>query len=1224
MFIKNVIISGFRSYRDQSFPDSLSSKVNVLTGKNGSGKSNFFDAVQFVLSERFTQLSSAQRKALFHVGSGRPSLSAFVEVVFDNSDGRLVIPGRANEAEVRIRRTVGLKQDEFRVNDRKFTAEEVRQLLESAGFSSGNPYYVVEQGKISTLASMDEKTRYQVIKDIAGTKVYESRRADTERILAETELKKAQIDKSMLELRRRLTELESETSELKEMQQVDQEKKLIEYYLCIAELKDASETLTLLERDLDSAVASLRASEDSESTSDLEVASWRQKLTDVTLQVSRVEGERATLEAEMSALSRRHAVVEVDATDASGRASRCEHELSALTQEKVALEKSLEAAKMDKEAKRRLLHAREGEARQALEEVEESQRKLERLQERRNRTRLFACKADRDAWLNKELTRNREVATRTKGELQTTERDLESVQELIETEQQRQVSTEASNRDRSNADAVLSLQKKRISAVLQERDSLSQQRRNMWRGVHDQEAVVRKLEEEQQNARHALARAVRHDIRDGLQSLSSVLQELKDARLSRAVHGPLIDLITVEAGFETVVEVTAGGALFNVVVDTFDDGARLLDEFNKRRKPGRVTFFALDVCKGVVLDIPSTPDSSPLLKRLRYAEKFHGVVAEVFGRTAVATSLDVGARLFRDLRCDVVTLDGDQLSRKGGVTGGYVDQRNMKLRAYIKEKSVASELASERRRLDELCQDVARVEQSITEVLNTLETLRTEVSTVETDADVALRGTRVREERVSRLKTQLHGLEATKQSLQRSMAETESVVAQLTRELKEDFKTSWSAAEEAALERLSADVLSRKVTVSNLQAQALQLATEVQLQEDSVTHLERRITTVADRIRELGWVTSRGTSAELSQEHGVMRAEVASLTARLKENEKTLETLLKEKQSLEAQLEAFTAKQLSSAMGLQTKQTAFARTQAQRAVLLQRRDEAQQRIRRLGALPPDGERFASLSVGKLMHNLKLLNERSKKYSHVNRRAADQHAALVASVGDLESQRSSLESELVSIHDLIQHLDQKKDEAMERTYKQIQYQFEEVFKELIVGEQGSAELQLVRSGGGNVSFPNGDGSSDNDPYCAARIRVSFGLRDRVTELDQLSGGQKSLVALALIFAIQRCDPAPFYLFDEIDAALDPEYRTAVAAMIGRQSETCQFIVASFKTEMLEIADRVLGIFFHNKVSQIQAISKEEGVKLLKQAALEDRKRSREAEDDGAEGSVNNRV
>ena len=294
-------------------------------------------------------------------------------------------------------------------------------------------------------------------------------------------------------------------------------------------------------------------------------------------------------------------------------------------------------------------------------------------------------------------------------------------------------------------------------------------------------------------------------------------------------------------------------------------------------------------------------------------------------------------------------------------------------------------------------------------------------------------------------------------------------------------------------------------------------------------------------------------------------------------------------------------KRIESTRALEEEKDHVDRAHNQRALMLQKKEDALAKIRKLGIIPQDSDKYSSFSLGKLMHLLKVTNEELKKFAHVNKKAIDHHTMTSETRQELTQQRAVLDKELQSIHELMDHLDKKKDEAIERTYKQVQFEFENVFKDLVSAEGCSAELQLVK---------NPDKKSA-DLYVAVRIRVSFGIGSAVSELAQLSGGQKSLVALALIFAIQRCDPAPFYLFDEIDAALDAEYRTAVAAMIKRQSEQCQFITATFKTEMLQAADKVLGIFFHNKVSRIQTITMDEGLRLLKQAQQEERqKRARE--------------
>ncbi|CAG9569298.1 putative adaptor complex protein (AP) 3 delta subunit 1 [Leishmania major strain Friedlin] len=1198
MFIKNIIISGFRSYREQSFPDGLSPRTNVIVGKNGSGKSNFFAAIQFVLNEKFANLRTAERKELFHVGSGRPALSVFVEIVFDNSDGRLVIPGRAEEPEVRIRRTVGLKQDEFRVNDRKFSASDVHQLLESAGFSSSNPYYVVEQGKIVSLVNMSEEERYQLIKDVAGTKVYDARRAESEHILAETKGKQGQITESIRELQRLLKELEAETAELKQYEEADRDKKCIEYCIFNAELEAANGALLKVEEEGNKQSSLLNKSQDVDEASEQKILDFSQKIMDISTEIARLEMERTAVAKDMAALTSKQAVVELDASEAAGRFARTNRELEALWKEDRELSATIQAVAVDIEKKKSLFHSSDEAAKKKAAEVETQRKVLERLQERRNRTKLFRNKAERDRWLSGEMQKNEDSIRKSKEELHSVHLEMERVEkEAVALSKQ----ISAPNVSTADVDQRLRDHEERIKAALCRRDQLNHQRRQLWQSLHGQESVVQRLDEASRNAKQQWERAVRQDIRQGLQALSEVLHDLRNPALSAAVHGPLIDLIEVADGYKTAVEITAGNALFNVVVDSFEVSTTLLAEMNKRRKPGRVSFFPLDTCSGKAVDIATTPECLPLLSKIKYDAHFKGVVTEVFGRTAVVASLETAATMVGKMQWDVITVDGDQLGRRGGITGGFIDKRHMKLPLREREKELAAERQTARAKLDVLCQEVATVEQSITEVLNELEALRNQNMSTEREADVRLREARLMEDRRSCLATLKSNLAAAKKAVESSIAAATERVGELKRELSDDFKSAWTPEDEKRLEQLTEEVAAARVASSEMQASALQLATEVQLLEDTARHVERRKAVVADRIRELGWSRHAGSIA--GGEEAAVKAEFELLSQRLQSIDHDLEQDGREREKLQSQLDALTSKRLAVARSLQERKEVAERTQMQRSVLVQRRDDALQKIRQLGVLPQGVAKFESASLGKLMYHLKAANEKLKGLSHVNRKALDQHAALQETMKALTSQQGTLSKELDSIHELMEHLDAKKEEAIERTYKQVQYQFEEVFKQLVGVESCSAELQLVAS-----AVPN----KKEDPYTGARIKVSFGLGNPVSHLEQLSGGQKSLVALALIFAIQRCDPAPFYLFDEIDAALDAEYRTSVANMMARQSSECQFLVATFKTELLDVADKVLGIFFHNKMSRIQTIAREEGVRLLKQAALEDRKRAREAE------------
>ncbi|KAB1226911.1 Structural maintenance of chromosomes protein 3 [Morella rubra] len=214
-------------------------KTDGGVGANGSGKTNFFHAIRFVLSDLFQNLRSEDRHALLHEGAGHQVLSAFVEIVFDNSDNRIPV----DKEEVRLRRTIGLKKDEYFLDGKHITKTEVMNLLESAGFSRSNPYYVVQQGKIASLTLMKDSERLDLLKEIGGTRVYEERRRESLKIMQETGNKRKQIIQVVQYLDERLKELDEEKEELRKYQQLDKQRKSLEYTIYDKELHDARQKL---------------------------------------------------------------------------------------------------------------------------------------------------------------------------------------------------------------------------------------------------------------------------------------------------------------------------------------------------------------------------------------------------------------------------------------------------------------------------------------------------------------------------------------------------------------------------------------------------------------------------------------------------------------------------------------------------------------------------------------------------------------------------------------------------------------------------------------------------------------------------------------------------------------------------------------------------------------------------------------------------------------------
>ncbi|KAJ8248079.1 hypothetical protein GJAV_G00238040 [Gymnothorax javanicus] len=280
-------------------------------------------------------------------------------------------------------------------------------------------------------------------------------------------------------------------------------------------------------------------------------------------------------------------------------------------------------------------------------------------------------------------------------------------------------------------------------------------------------------------------------------------------------------------------------------------------------------------------------------------------------------------------------------------------------------------------------------------------------------------------------------------------------------------------------------------------------------------------------------------------------------------------------------------------------------------MLLKKKEECMKKIRCLKQVPKGwANRYQTLTLKQeafkqLFRKLEQCNTELKKYSHVNKKALDQFVNFSEQKEKLIKRQDELDRGYKSIMELMNVLELRKYEAIQLTFKQVSKNFSEVFQKLVPGgkatlvmKKGDAEGgQSQDEGEGGTDSERGSGSQSSvpsvDQFTGVGIRVSFtGKQGEMREMQQLSGGQKSLVALALIFAIQKCDPAPFYLFDEIDQALDAQHRKAVSDMIVELAGHAQFITTTFRPELLESADKFYGVKFRNKVSHIDVISAEQ--------------------------------
>ncbi|XP_057252162.1 structural maintenance of chromosomes protein 3 isoform X3 [Beta vulgaris subsp. vulgaris] len=1131
----------------------------------------------------------------FMEGAGNQVLSAFVEIVFDNSDNRIPV----DKEEVRLRRTIGLKKDEYFLDGKHITKTEVMNLLESAGFSRSNPYYVVQQGKIASLTLMKDAERLDLLKEIGGTRVYEERRRESLKIMYETGNKRKQIIEVVKYLDERLKELDEEKEDLRKYQQLDRQRKSLEYTIYDKELQDARQKLAKVEEERD------KVSEKSTKMYNAVLES-EEKGKDLDKDFKRLTKEHQVLSKEKVAVEKRRTEaierktkLELDYRDMKERISRSSRAKNSAAKQLEAMKQEILESRTELDSIKPSYDALKMQEDEMTKGIMEREKKLSILYQKQGRATQFSSKAARDQWLQKEidelervLSSNLSQEQKLQSEIDNLNTQLRDRDDFIKSRKSSLAAIE-NNINQSNEGFITSKG---------QRDKLQDERKSLWERENELLSEIEKLKSEVMKAEKNLDHATPGDIRRGLNTVKSICKQYGIV----GVCGPVIELLECDERFFTAVEVTAGNSLFHVVVDS-DETATTIIRHLTALKGGRVTFIPLNKVKPPYVNCPQSDDVVPLLKKLKFQEIYTKAFAQVFGRTVVCRNLDVAARVARTDGLDCITLEGDQVSKKGGMTGGFYDHRRSKLKFMIIIKQNTKVVGLKQEELEEIRLQLQDIDQKITEKITEQQKVdadrahqRSEVEQLRQDIADANKQKRSistalekKEKLLSNVRTQIEQLNAN--------------VALKRAEMGTDLVDHLTPEERNLLSRLNPEIKEMKENLMECRTKLVEIETKkLELETNLSTNLLRRQ-------QELEAIISSAENDMLAAEAESKQKDVdeakslvEEATEELRRVSMSMDNITKELKKIKIENDRLQKLREDYEKQLQKEAEELEQLISNKNMLLARQEEYSKRIRELGPLSSDAfdtyRRKGAKELHKMLHKC---NEQLQQFSHVNKKALDQYVNFTEQREELQNRQAELDAGDEKIKELIEVLDQRKDESIERTFKGVARNFREVFSELVQGGHGFLVMMKKKDGDNGDDDQDEDGPREADTegrvekYIGVKVKVSFTGQGETQSMKQLSGGQKTVVALALIFAIQRCDPAPFYLFDEIDAALDPQYRTAVGNMIRRLADhaTTQFITTTFRPELVKVADKIYGVTHHKRVSRVNVVSKDEALQFI---------------------------
>ncbi|XP_077991930.1 structural maintenance of chromosomes protein 3-like [Glandiceps talaboti] len=1202
MYIKQVTIQGFRSYRDQTEVDPFSSKHNVIVGRNGSGKSNFFYAIQFVLSDEFSNLRPEQRQALLHEGTGPRVISAFVEIIFDNSDNRLPI----DKEEVVLRRVIGSKKDQYFLDKKMVTKTDVMNLLESAGFSRSNPYYIVKQGKINQMATAPDSHRLKLLREVAGTRVYDERKSESHTILKETEGKRDKIEDLLKYIEERLQTLEEEKEELKQYQKWDKMRRSLEYTIHNHELTDTRKKLDGLAERRENSGERSKHLRDMHEAAASKTKRIQKEMRDIASRLHAIAEEKDQMNNERQDLLKKRAKLELDVKD-------LQDEVHGDKDSKMKIENQL--TKLDGE-----ISKKQTELDDILPQFEELQKSEEHCTVRlgmceQRRTELFAkqgrknqfrTREQRDDWIKKEL-RSLNKSIRDK------DNQISRLQEDIAADYKKNEELEAKmqklNMDIEQMKDNVEGMNKQHYGMKKKKDDLQNERNLLWRQENTLQQEMSNTKEElhkkEQNLRSMIGKAVLNGIDSVRRVMDTFRRKKVNPEILNGYYGLMIENFQIPPKFNTCVEVTAGNRLFHHIVASDLIATKVLTEMNKQHMAGEVNFMPLNKLNVRDTTYPESPDALPMISKLAYEEMFDMAFKHVFGKTLVCRSMDVASQFARTHGLDCVTLEGDQVSRRGALTGGYYDTRKSRVEMQrgiidLREKAEQQEQQYEEHRaklqkieveITAIMSDMQKLETKNRKNKDIFEQMRSDLRIQREESQVIQRSLQPKERRLNSLKSNLEAMKSTLQSLEEEMGT--------------DLLSQLSVTEQKEVDALNDEIKDLTQQNKDTMNQRIKLEGQKNKLENLLSNnLMRKRERLLQDLQDISAEDKRQKLDTTTIELQAVCSNIDENKSRIDEIEKQSEGMVDMKRELLGELEEWKGQEKDHLDRIQDDTKELEKMTNKQSLLLKKKEECMRKIRELGSLPSDAfEKYNNLSLKQLFKKLEQCNAELKKYSHVNKKALDQFVNFSDQKEKLIKRKEELDKGHEAITQLMTVLEHRKYEAIQLTFKQVSKYFSEVFQLLVPG--GHATL-VMKKGDIDQSSQEFDSESGGPPagtplveqFTGVGIKVSFsGKAGETREMQQLSGGQKSLVALTLIFAIQKCDPAPFYLFDEIDSALDAQHRKAVADMIHGLAEDAQFITTTFRPELLESADKFYGVRFRNKVSHIDTVTKEQAKDFL---------------------------
>lgn len=1177
MHLKEIYLENFKSFgKKLSVP--LLEGFTAVTGPNGSGKSNIGDAILFVLGPKSSKAMRAGKLTdlIFNGGKEKkPASECKVSLIFDNKDR--IIPVETDEVTLTRRVKISPTNPDnyysyFYVNNRAATQDDFDNLLAHARIS-GDGYNLVQQGDINRITQMTNLERRKLLDDIAGITRFDEDIAKAQEKRKEVEDNLDRIAIIQAEISQRLKQLEKERNDALKYQEMKNRSAVAKATLATKKRDGINREISNITTQTDGYHTEIARLEGMIGEEKKKVDRLRAELDEVERKIVEKGGEGA------KELKEKIDKVKLEVFKARDGIETSRENVRKAKSDKQSTENDLKAVKKESAANESKKEEMEAIYKEKSKEVLEIEKELREAQDQAAKSDSKVHQLQKEAALAKkrfedkeeEVHKNELEKDRLEDKLRNLEAELASAEESIKTYE---FEVKSIDFDLKELKKDSKLSESGIKDIQQEFYKKRAEESKLSKQSTELENEIKQLQREY-NQLKAQAEAA-ESVQRGYNFAVSVILEGRDKGDLKGIHGTIAELAEVDKEYETALSVAAGGRMQSIVVED-DEAASKAINFLKNKKAGRATFLPLNkMIMGrpggkALMTVKDSASVGFAIDLVRFKPQYRSAFYYVFGDTIVLKDLPSARRLMGGVR--LVTLDGELIESSGAMVGGTLD-RNQKLKFGAPSQSELDRVGKELREATEAADAVTQRLQALRAELSGLESKLREISSKSDSAISKIADLEVKRKEYA---SKLDGYKAQEKEKRKALDEGKGALEVLVHALQDGMKE---------LNDLERD--RDEITQTLMKASPQELANKIK-------ELQNRMIAASDEMRAAG--SAIETLTEKLKVYADRNAEVTSRLAKieadLNENEGRIETLKGTLDAKDAELKALLEVESSMDRELadlrdkrdklyKAKTDGEARVNEFHSKVDTNNDLILQAKTKLNALEDklleltreiDGYGVqvteTKISMENLMRTIAECESGMKSLEPVNMLAIEEYDKQEKRKKELDEELKQLNAQRENLIKVVEELDSKKKFGLFKVFEAINANFKEMFAELSQG--GSAELQLEKP---------------DAPFEGGLIIRSQPKNKKVQRLEALSGGEKSLTALALIFAIQQYDPSPFYLLDEVDMFLDAVNAETVAMLVKRNSRTAQFVMITLRKVTLKHADHFVGVTMQgNGISEV---------------------------------------